>query len=422
MSTEELVRSVRELLERTNGILDIRRRTPPKPGERFNVFSIMNMETKEVDTHCRLLYELLSPNGSHGMGGCFLEAFFDLVLEKPYPGSTAVSVYREYVIDHTDDNYGRIDLLIQGRNFCYPIEVKVRAKDQWEQVKRYARFSSDAQDSQVFYLTLDGSIPSEDSLGGTDLSDVVCLSFADDIRRWLKRCCELAWQCPAITETLRQYIGVIDKLTGGGQEDAYMEQIQQTIKSSRDHFESAVAVSAALKTVKAEKMRDIFQEIVGHVEVKGLKSCQSTYKGDSVIYYEPSRRRVWPGIIYPIPHQECGDLHLALNIEVWDDLYYGLIFYKGNCEQVPDAVGQLADAFSDQAWKTFIEKFARRNDWWLWWRYLPGQESHLNFKTCGGLYPALYDPDSYREIMNQILAELDRGIKDMLETGLRKDT
>ena len=38
MNTEELPRSVRELLERTNGILDIRRRTPPKPGERFNEF------------------------------------------------------------------------------------------------------------------------------------------------------------------------------------------------------------------------------------------------------------------------------------------------------------------------------------------------------------------------------------------------
>lgn len=422
MNTEELAQSVRELLERTNGILDIRRRTPPKPGERFNVFSIMNMETKEVDTHCRLLYELLSPNGSHGMGGCFLEAFFDLVLEKPYPGSTAVSVHREYVIDHTDDNYGRIDLLIQGRNFCYPIEVKVYAGDQWEQVKRYARFSSDAQDSQVFYLTLDGSIPSEDSLGGTDLSDVVCLSFADDIRRWLKRCGELAWQIPTITETLRQYIGVIDKLTGRGQENKYMEQIQKPVGSSRDHFESALAISAALETVKAEKMRDMFKEIDAHVRTKGLKPCQSTYKDASAIYYGPSRRRVWPGIIYPIPHQRCGDLKLALNIEVEDNLYYGLIFYKGNCEQVPQDVGQLVGAFSDESWKKFIEKFTHRNDWWLWWRYLPGQESRLNFKTCGELYPALYDTDSYQEIMARSIAELDRGIEDMLKTGLRKDT
>lgn len=51
MSTEELVQSVRKLLEYTNGVLDIRRRTPLKPGERFNVFTIINAEADEVDTH-----------------------------------------------------------------------------------------------------------------------------------------------------------------------------------------------------------------------------------------------------------------------------------------------------------------------------------------------------------------------------------
>lgn len=415
MNTEELPRSVRELLERTNGILDIRRRTPPKPGERFNVFSIMNAEYDEVNTHSRLIYELLSPSGCHGMGDQFLCAFCDMVLHKSYPRCVSVSRERTF-------GDGRIDLLVEGEGICYPIEVKVYAEDQDLQISRYAQFASKAPESHVYYLTLDGHEPSRKSTGDARIPNLTCLSFAGEIRAWLVRCCELAWQSHEITETLRQYIGVIDKLTGGGQEDKYMEQIQQTVKSSRDNFESAVAVSAALKTVKAEKMRDIFREIAAHVKAKGLEPCKSTYEGNSVIYYDPSRRRVWPNIIYPIPHRKCGDLHLALNIEVWDDLYYGLVFYKGDCEQVPDDVGQLADAFSDQAWKTFIEKFARRSDWWLWWRYLPEQDSRLNFKTCGGLYPALYDPDSYREIMGRILAELDQGIKDMLEMGLRKDT
>lgn len=415
MNAEEMARSVRELLERTNGILDIRRRTPPKPGECFNVFSVINAETDEVNTHCRLLYELLSPNGSHGMGDQFLRVFCGAVLHKPCPRNVSVSRERTF-------GDGRIDLLVEGEGVCYPIEVKVYAEDQDLQVSRYAQFASKAPEGHVYYLTLDGREPSRKSTGDAPVPNLTCLSFAVEIRAWLVRCCELAWQSHEITETLRQYIGVIDKLTGGGQEDKYMKQIQQTVKSSRDNFESAVAVSTALETVKAEKMRDIFQEIDAHVRTKSLEPCQSTYTDHSVIYYRQPRRRVWPGIIYPIPHQRCGDLQLALNIEVEDNLYYGLIFYKGNCEFAPQDVGQLADAFSDESWKKFIEKFTHRNDWWLWWRYLPGQESRLNFKTCGGLYPALYDSDSYREIMDQILAELDRGIEDMLETGLRKDT
>lgn len=166
-------------------------------------------------------------------------------------------------------------------------------------------------------------------------------------------------------------------------------------------------------------MREIFREIEAHVN-KRLTPFMSTYEKDAAIYYGPSRRQVWPRIIYPIPHNKCGDLQLALNIEIEDCLYYGLVFYKGNCEQVPGDAGQLSDAFSNRAWKKLISEFHRK-DWWLWWKYLPKQGSRLNFRACSELYPALYDPDSYREIMDQILSELDRGITDMLEMGLRKD-
>ena len=34
-------------------------------GENFNIFSILKMRRKEVETHSRFIYELLNPNGSH---------------------------------------------------------------------------------------------------------------------------------------------------------------------------------------------------------------------------------------------------------------------------------------------------------------------------------------------------------------------
>lgn len=111
-------------------------------------------------------------------------------------------------------------------------------------------------------------------------------------------------------------------------------------------------------------------------------------------------------------------MQLALNIEVEADLYYGLVFYKGNCQQVPGEVKQLVDAFPNEAWKKFITETRHRSDWWLWWKYLPGPKAHLNFQHCSELYPALYDPDSYQEIMAQIFSELDQGIEYMLKTGM----
>ena len=63
-----------------------------RKGTHFNVFSVLNMETDEVNSHCRLLFELLSPFGSHGLGDCFLKEFFQTVLHKPYP-ACPVHVY-----------------------------------------------------------------------------------------------------------------------------------------------------------------------------------------------------------------------------------------------------------------------------------------------------------------------------------------
>ena len=141
-----------QLLDYAAAILKLKKECPPTPGENFNIFSILNLETDEVNTHCRLLYELLSPNGCHGMGDRFLRAFFEIVLHKPYCES--VSVYRECTIEkQTDDDYGRIDLLIRGNDICYPIEVKIYAGDQWGQIDRYSRFASKAKEHQVYYLT-----------------------------------------------------------------------------------------------------------------------------------------------------------------------------------------------------------------------------------------------------------------------------
>lgn len=180
------------------------------------------------------------------MGDKFLCAFCEMVLHKPYPQSVSVSRERTFCD-------GRIDLLIEGEGVCYPIEVKVYAEDQYLQISRYAHFASKAPENHVYYLTLDGHEPSKESIGTDLILNLTCLSFAGEIRAWLVKCGELAWQIPAITETLRQYIAVIDKLTGREREDEFMTQIQKIVGASRNSFESALEVSTALETVKVEK-------------------------------------------------------------------------------------------------------------------------------------------------------------------------
>jgi len=90
-------------------------------------------------------------------------------------------------------------------------------------------------------------------------------------------------------------------------------------------------------------------------------------------------------------------------------------------ETLDRSVRQLVDAFPNRAWKEFISNFKLRNDWWLWYEYLPKQGPLLNFRECSEGYPALYDPDHFRAVMPQIFTELDRGLDLILETGLWED-
>ena len=157
---------MKTLLSQVKQILEIQRSMPVQPGKNFNVFSLLGFERQEVNVHCRMLYEILNPSGSHGCGDIFLKSFFERVLRKPYPKGGA-TIRREASIGRTSGISGRIDLLIEGSDICYPIEVKVDAPDQPAQIARYDSFAKKrARESQVFYLTLDGSEPSEDSTGG----------------------------------------------------------------------------------------------------------------------------------------------------------------------------------------------------------------------------------------------------------------
>ena len=48
-------------------------------GERFNLFSIMGMETSEDWTHSSIITDLLNSNGSHGQSNKFSKIFIDYI-------------------------------------------------------------------------------------------------------------------------------------------------------------------------------------------------------------------------------------------------------------------------------------------------------------------------------------------------------
>lgn len=196
-----------------------------KRGENFNIFKVLGLSSSEVRLHSAFLAELLNPNGDHGLGDKFLQAFLDGVVRKIERfnqftfDTTSAKTYVEYDIgpispDETEG--GRIDILLEDKDHkTIIIENKIYAGDQPKQLLRYYNYATKNKklcytkgQFVLLYLTLYKSAPSEDSLG--KCSDVKVeyepIGYKDDIQEWLKNCVSISALHPGIRETINQYI------------------------------------------------------------------------------------------------------------------------------------------------------------------------------------------------------------------------
>lgn len=225
--TEPTLNSYKQLLTETRHILDKQKQAEILRGERFNVFSILKMTTREDRLHSRFICELLNPNGSHHKRRTFLNLFLTMLNSKQdkdeaesvkfHDEDAFDKVERELSIgpvDHERKTGGRIDVFlhdsISGATIC--IENKIYAGDQKTQIERYHNYNKEK--NHVYYLTLNGTEPSKDSSGKLKCDkDFFRLSYAKDMVPWLEKCLKEVYDEPILRESIRQYLILIKKLT-----------------------------------------------------------------------------------------------------------------------------------------------------------------------------------------------------------------
>ena len=420
--------SFQELFNYIKTILEIKQKNNHYRANNFTVFSALRNETDEEKTHTTFLYEVLRPDGQHGMKDTFLKDFFKTVLKVDNYDKTA-KIFQECHIDPKDDNYGRLDLCIETDSARYPIEIKIYADDQDHQMERYHKFAKRKSEvSQVYYLTLNGHSPSEKSLGKLSENDVICISFAKEIHAWLNNCIDIANHKHAqdVVAVIHQYQTLLNKLTDEQQDDVYMDAINKLISSSKENYECAVAFEKGLAAARTEKLRELFNDIRKYLaENKKLKDYSifnNSIEEDELLeeriseYYSLDKN-TWPKIWFEI--KRVNEIRIILNIELGVTLYYGLIFTNDDWEKIPIQKDVLGKAFgrNNSCWTDRINKF-KGKDWWIWWRYLPFKDSPLNFRSCSGIYTNLYDRQEYQNILDAISKELGDNLESILKTGM----
>ena len=243
-------------------------------GEQFNIFSILNLETKENATHSAFIGELLDPDGSHNMGPVFLNEFLKSIEFKKDFNANGAELTIEYYAGHVCNQGktgGRIDIYILDNNGnSISIENKIYADDQTHQVERYVNYNK--ENNTVYYLSLFGDKPKEESCGSlTEGKDFFCLSYAKTVISWLEACQKEAVDKPVLRESIRQYIILIKKLTNQLSDKKMAENISKLIS---DNYLAARAVADTINFAEIKVLEKLLQKI----KTELLTSVDSPWK------------------------------------------------------------------------------------------------------------------------------------------------
>lgn len=242
-------------------------------GEKFNIFSVLNLTSNEVRTHSAFIGELLNIKGSHGLKDIPLKFFIQMLEEKfitneveehkneidlnrfKIDTETSKTIVEKHIGklsgDKTDG--GRIDIIVEdSRKRALIIENKIYAGEQENQLIRYYNYNKEAP---ILFLTLNESKPkSAESL--TENKDYFNISYKNDIVKWLGACLKEATDKPMLREVLKQYIYLIKRLTGQTLNKVMSNEIQDTILKN---FSEAEQIVKDFENAK-NKMRKIIRD------------------------------------------------------------------------------------------------------------------------------------------------------------------
>jgi len=159
-----------------------------------------------VRIHSAFLAELLNPQGSHGQGDIFLKLF---VKDHDFDFASAKVKVEKHIGSVGQTTGGRIDIDIWDKNdFHIIVENKIYAKDQENQLIRYYNYGKGKRKFKLFYLTLEGDMPDEETsccdkesqIALKESEDYTLLSYKVDILEWLAACREKAATHPTLRE------------------------------------------------------------------------------------------------------------------------------------------------------------------------------------------------------------------------------
>ena len=355
----------------------------------FNVFSVLCREDDEVNLHSRFLWALLDhrkpPGHCRENLADFLQRF-----EISGFNHDRTSVDREW---------NNIDLLVRDQSSMQAviIENKIWAPDQHRQLARYAEQMQE-YNQHVLYLTLDGRKASEDSADGIDYQ---CISYRDHVLPWLKGCQQRAHDEPELRESVAQYVRLIEKLTGTGFGEAYMNHLKELCLQDNNillFHDLGEAMDEAKISLLERLWREIESGLRAEIADLPAQSEESNISEDRIRRFVTYQRNYgYHGLYFGF------DGPAELGVEVWDRIYFGV-----RCEDVQWSEKFRSPAATSSGWKS--------DEKWPRYRYPP---IDLNLKNPSrAQLELLVDERSRRAYVEEVVTGTRSLWNQLKEEGL----
>jgi hypothetical protein len=371
-----------QLLTDVSGIIKRFEEQWRKTGEKYNIFKVAGIDHREV-VMCRVLADLMNPQGKHCKGNRYLSLFLDTLPQKLKDklNFKRTTVTTEYSIP----DGRRIDIVLEDGKIFVPIEVKIRAGDLPNQVHDYFKFAKKQNKGDhvpLIYLTIDGHEPADFSKKGLGKNDYVTISFKEEILAWLEACERKNKESKEetavpIQENLKQLIAAIKSLCGE-LEDAKMKDEILELVINNDATAAALAIRDAMNTdfggmAKKEFKEQIFSRV--------RKEFQDASEYIDSVYY---------AIQIPI---KDGNYNLGVDY-TWEAFYVEVRAKKERDPQLEESMAKKMATLT----KCETEKDGRgRNFFWE-----------------GGCYDGLADDDLYLYRLYKLYTERPQEVADRI--------
>lgn len=384
----------------------------------FNIFSQLLNPYDEVNLHSKLIYSILND--------CKFKKDFMLNFLKTTGIISADDIGPDdlKILDAEREkafSNGRIDLFfsckVKDKKYVIIIENKIFAGDQYEQMDRYIEFANEypADVKKVFYLTLTGSAPSEDS--ASNLDQVNLISYDNEILTWIENCIKISAREPALREVLIQYADLLEKITG--KDVDYTMDVKNFLLESPENFNMANSIQPAIIDAKTnlqmrfwtkleESLDQMFKNFPGLNYRKTGRDedlgAVNPWYSETIIknYYNNMKNSSRYGVMYYLYNKDdLSDLCFKIEYNKSESLFYGL---TNQAPGVNIDKLKLASELKNKL-MSYGYKFSA---WWFGWKYLKINEKYFDFIDMDpDLVYVLMDDNKLDNLIKKITKEVE---------------